>query len=160
MDKLAPVEKKGGKIYKKKYSKPQMEFLVQYAYTNNKLRSMQKCGLGIKKDGSEYTPEHLISKANDLLSTPFAQNFVMDMQRKVREQNVFTLDRAFNEVYDQYITLKEQGKWHEANITLGYFLQIGGFLKPNVAVQQQFVTDKEGGITINYVQPPKDEKKN
>lgn len=155
MNKLEPLKPKLSETKKVKYSKSEMEFLTQYAYTNNKTQSMIRSGCGVKKSTGElYNDKQIIERANNLLSTKFAQDYVMNMQRKVREQNVFTLDRAFNEVYDQYITLKEQGKWHEANITLGYFLQIGGFLKPNVAVQQQFVTDKEGGINITYVQPP------
>ena len=140
---------------KKKYTKKELIFLTEYASTNNKLNSMKAAGLTHKiKTGEAYCEKQSIERANELLSTQFAKDYITKLHKEIYERNCFTLEKAVNESYENYLMLKEKEKYHEMNISFDTFLKVAGMLKPNgVNVNTQIVASEGGGITINYIKP-------
>lgn len=164
MNELSPkpkyIPKKKYDKSKKKFNKLEVDFLTDFAKTNNRIQSMKNVGLDTKKDGTKYTDDALFKKSWALLHDPGAQKIVADLQREIREQNCLTLDMAVNESYQTYLMLKERKSFHEMNTMWNTFLQVGGMLKPGgVTVQTQIVAG-ENGLTINYIQPKKEDDKN
>lgn len=161
---MSNIEKSGNKVpkkydkTKKKYSKQEKDFLTQYAITNNKFKAMELSGLNVnKKTGELYSRDRIMNKAWLLLSTPFAQEYVANMHKEILKKNCFTLERAINESYDNYQMLKDKQSFHAMNEMYNTHLQIAGLLKPGgVNVQTQIVAG-ENGLTINYIQPKKED---
>lgn len=136
---------------KKKLSKKELLFLEYYSIEPIKYKAMEKAGF-VRTDGTCYTQEYLTNKASEILKTEIAKEYIKRVHKEIFDSNCFSLEKAINEAYENYTMLKQKEKYHEMNISFDTFLKVSGLLKPQVAVQQQFVTDKEGGITINYVQ--------
>lgn len=137
----------------KKLTKQHKDFLVRFAMTHNKARSVIEAGLGKTKDGGVKDWGNLNIEANIILRNPVAQQYLTELHRDIFKAGVHTLEKAIEESYNFYLQLKEQKSNREANVAYDRYVMLCGFarVQPQVSINTQYVSDKP--ITINYVKP-------
>jgi len=145
---------------KQKFTKSEREFLTHYAENFHYQNAMIHAGLHIKRNGEKYSDKQLIARAKNILKYPSAKKYVEDIQVQIREQNFLTLDKCVNETYSFYDKIKDTN-YREANIAYQRLTDLLGYTGRGAAINQQIIVDETEngvGITINYIQPEKNNK--
>jgi hypothetical protein len=153
-NKINKINKQGKKI-KVKLTAKEYEFLNSYAIHHNKQRAMRESGLNLKSNGTEYSVKVINERADQILRNEEARKYIHDMHETIFQNNCHDIQRAIEESYDNYLTLKDLGKYHEMNIAFEIYLKLTRFIdkeKP-ISVNTQIVDNSGGGITINYIKP-------
>jgi len=142
----------------KKLTKQHKDFLVRFAISHNKSRSLIEAGMGENKNGELKEWTNLNRDANIILRNPVAQQYLIELHKEIFKAGAHTLEKAIEESYNFYLELKEQKSNREANVAYDRYVMLCGFarVQPQVSINTQYVSDKP--ITINYVKPDENNK--
>jgi hypothetical protein len=144
---------------KKNLTKSDLEFLRYYAMTNSKTKSVVAAGLHLKKDGTPYEKTRHYEIANMILRNDKAVEIVKKYQEEILKSNCLTIEKVINETYQFYELLLEEKKYHEANICYSRLTELLKMTTSGMSVNTQIVDNSGGGITVNYITPGQENKK-